>query len=895
MITFIGAAPRAITKLLGPRAGTVSCWELGVPLCCAAVLYRCAVPLGVTVGSFRAVNEIYHDQSLGARINVVLVRIIMLGYGKSMNLIELGNPSMSYAPVTGMCHPVRSCTLNHEDGFSSAFVVAHETGHGNRCGDEVHMGSIMAPLVQAAFHRFHWSRCSQHELSRYLHSYDCLRDDPFDHDWPSLPQLPGIHYSMNEQCRFDFGVGYMMCTAGHCIWLNPEILKQDGNWGMWSKFGSCSRTCGGGVRFRTRECDNPIPANGGRTCYGPNYEFQLCNTEDCEDLYNDFREEQCRMWDPKFEYQNSKHHWLPYEHTDPKERCHLHCRSKETGAEVDMQRMVHDGTRCSYKDPYSICVRGDCVKVGCDHVIGSTLQEDKCGDCGGDNSNCKNVKGNFTRSIKKQAVKNQASGHVFLNGEGEFPDSRSVIEKGIRTHGDSKMTLSYKYIIHKELQYSIDNNVLQEDSFYYEWALKKWSHCSKPCGGGEWEPCSKSCGKSGTQTRSVRCIQQLQDGTNRSIHSKQVLCYMRDNTIGLCLDAKPETIRACRLSACPKSPSDHKNGNFLIQWLSRPDPEFPIQKISSRQRCQGDRSIFCRMEVLSRYCAIPSFNQMCCKSCSEGNFTTHANNTFSHRKSTTPSRQPNRNYTTVLTHTSRDYSPTAKYTTSKYSATPWHETQNDPSHTMSTVPSRYTSAPSSTTSYSDTTDPRSTFSTDSTTVTSVTVSDEDTSVSSAAIAEEDSTYPTNHFSYDETTLPSSTVNSDVIIPSSIITTSNYIDVTSPTTSTWVDVEHTPYSAFALTTVKSETGPTTATVTTHPSKTRDMTVTTQLPNRTEETRENNSIDVPYRIIGVDNEVSQNNFIPRRRRLYRERTRNKRIQELLAEKREFLQRMKRGPSA
>lgn len=44
-------------------------------------------------------------------------------------------------------------------------------------------------------------------------SYDCLRDDPFEHNWPSLPQLPGLHYSMNEQCRFDFGVGYTMCTA----------------------------------------------------------------------------------------------------------------------------------------------------------------------------------------------------------------------------------------------------------------------------------------------------------------------------------------------------------------------------------------------------------------------------------------------------------------------------------------------------------------------------------------------------------------------------------------------------------------------------------------------------------------------------------------------------------
>lgn len=44
-------------------------------------------------------------------------------------------------------------------------------------------------------------------------SYDCLLDDPFKHDWPKLPELPGINYSMDEQCRFDFGVGYKMCTA----------------------------------------------------------------------------------------------------------------------------------------------------------------------------------------------------------------------------------------------------------------------------------------------------------------------------------------------------------------------------------------------------------------------------------------------------------------------------------------------------------------------------------------------------------------------------------------------------------------------------------------------------------------------------------------------------------
>ena len=34
-----------------------------------------------------------------------------------------------YAPVTGMCRPDRSCAIIKEDGFSTAFVAAHEIGH----------------------------------------------------------------------------------------------------------------------------------------------------------------------------------------------------------------------------------------------------------------------------------------------------------------------------------------------------------------------------------------------------------------------------------------------------------------------------------------------------------------------------------------------------------------------------------------------------------------------------------------------------------------------------------------------------------------------------------------------------------------------------------------------
>uniref|UniRef100_A0A8C6W6E8 ADAM metallopeptidase with thrombospondin type 1 motif 14 n=1 Tax=Nannospalax galili TaxID=1026970 RepID=A0A8C6W6E8_NANGA len=578
------------------------------------------------------VDEIYHDESLGAHVNIALVRLIMVGYRQSLSLIERGNPARSleqvcrwahsqqrqdpshtehhdhvifltrqnfgpsgmqgYAPVTGMCHPLRSCALNHEDGFSSAFVVAHETGHvlgmehdgqGNGCDDETSLGSVMAPLVQAAFHRFHWSRCSKLELSRYLPSYDCLLDDPFERTWPEPPELPGIDYSMDEQCRFDFGTGYQTCLAfrtfepckqlwcshpdnpyfcktkkgppldgtecapgkwcfkGHCIWKSSEqTYGQDGGWSSWTKFGSCSRSCGGGVRSRSRSCDNPPPAYGGRLCSGSMFEYQICNSEDCPGPFEDFRAQQCAKRNSYYTHKNAKHSWLPYEPDDDAQKCELICQSADTGDVVFMNQVVHDGTRCSYRDPYSVCARGECVPFGCDKEVGSMKADDKCGVCGGDNSHCRTVKGTLGKASKQAAlklvqipagarhiqiellekaphriaVKNQVTGSFILNPKGKETSSRTFTALGLEwehtaedtkdslktsgplpeaitilvlppAEGGPRGSLAYKYIIHEDLLPIIgSNNVLLEETDTYEWALKSWAPCTKACGGG---------------------------------------------------------------------------------------------------------------------------------------------------------------------------------------------------------------------------------------------------------------------------------------------------------------------------------------------------------------------------------------------------------------------------
>ena len=61
----------------------------------------------------------------------------------------------------------------------------------------------------------------------------------------------------------------------------PFKFLVDGGFTEWSLFGSCSKTCGGGVMRRNRSCTNPVPANGGQDCIGPREETRNCSIEAC--------------------------------------------------------------------------------------------------------------------------------------------------------------------------------------------------------------------------------------------------------------------------------------------------------------------------------------------------------------------------------------------------------------------------------------------------------------------------------------------------------------------------------------------------------------------------------------------------------------------------------------
>ncbi|CDR00532.1 unnamed protein product, partial [Oncorhynchus mykiss] len=73
------------------------------------------------------------------------------------------------------------------------------------------------------------------------------------------------------------------CEAGvlHC--QSVPGCHVDGGWSQWGGWSECSAPCGGGVKLRMRQCDNPAPQSGGRGCAGMSEQQRECNNHTCTD------------------------------------------------------------------------------------------------------------------------------------------------------------------------------------------------------------------------------------------------------------------------------------------------------------------------------------------------------------------------------------------------------------------------------------------------------------------------------------------------------------------------------------------------------------------------------------------------------------------------------------
>ncbi|XP_042609013.1 A disintegrin and metalloproteinase with thrombospondin motifs 20-like [Cyprinus carpio] len=186
-----------------------------------------------------------------------------------------------------------------------------------------------------------------------------------------------------------------------CVNKEMDMKPVHGEWGPWGPYSVCSRTCGGGTRSTSRDCNKPEPRNGGRFCVGRRMKFRSCNTDPCPRGRRDFREEQCAQFDGKHFNINGlppSVRWVPkYSGILMKDRCKLFCRVTGTTAYYQLRDRVIDGTPCG-PDTYDICVQGLCRQAGCDHVLNSKARNDKCGVCGGDNSSCKTLAGTFNNA-----------------------------------------------------------------------------------------------------------------------------------------------------------------------------------------------------------------------------------------------------------------------------------------------------------------------------------------------------------------------------------------------------------------------------------------------------------------------------------------------------------------
>ncbi|RXN20171.1 A disintegrin and metallo ase with thrombospondin motifs 13 [Labeo rohita] len=456
-------------------------------------------------------SELLRDVTLGANIRVHLVRMVILTEPKPdiqisenitsslKSVCEWGqkvNPDADTDPLHadlllyitrfdlvlpngnklvrgvtqlgGVCSSQWNCVITEDTGFDLGITIAHEIGHSSGKAECVKDMPVLGGSVQ---------------------------------DW-----RPGLFYGVDDQCRIAFGSSATACSftngdmatcrvlschinphdrssctrllvplldgtecgpsqwclKGRCV--SPSTLGSSvmvhGSWSSWSEFSPCSRTCGGGITYRKRQCNNPRPAFGGNVCKGQDTEAELCNQQPCESTQLEFMSQQCSATDQQplsvSPDSGSVYTWIPavgYSSGDA--QCKLMCRSREQDFMVSRGSQFIEGTRCEAghtipRGAISACLGGKCQLFGCDGVMHSGKVEDVCGVCGGNGSTCQFISSTYSGGEAGEYVTflnlplNASQVHV-INTKPVFTHLAVLLNDKYVVSGDGNPGLSIKY------------------------------------------------------------------------------------------------------------------------------------------------------------------------------------------------------------------------------------------------------------------------------------------------------------------------------------------------------------------------------------------------------------------------------------------------------------------
>ncbi|XP_076257637.1 A disintegrin and metalloproteinase with thrombospondin motifs 7-like [Rhynchophorus ferrugineus] len=358
--------------------------------------------------------------------------------------------------TTGLANIGSACStdgkagsINEDRGLGHlTVIIAHEIGHllgldhdelVKPCNvtdtDGAHY--VMSPYIHTFTTK--WSPCSRNDLKLFFDANlgECLNDEPSISLYPYVDHMPGVVFDADEQCRIvypesrgacrtpglDF-CSYFTCMVRNntsctgvkgegpvdgtkcgenkwcykqkCVPMGSRPEAINGGWSDWNEWSACSRTCGGGIAFQERTCDNPSPANRGKYCTGDRKRMKLCNVQLCPENSTPYREFQCEQQNLKPSPLDQQHHkWSATYNFDVP--CSLICFTKDLGL-YDFES-VKDGTLCK-PGTRDVCISGVCRPVGCDLKLDSDAVEDRCGICNGDGTTCKIVDGTYDDKIK---------------------------------------------------------------------------------------------------------------------------------------------------------------------------------------------------------------------------------------------------------------------------------------------------------------------------------------------------------------------------------------------------------------------------------------------------------------------------------------------------------------